>query len=409
MLVELKNGETFNGHLVNCDNFMNITLREVYQTSPEGDRFWKLRECYIRGSTIKYLRVPEALLEEVREEQLKAREASKGTRGAVPGGRGRGAVQRVIPILVVSGRGSRGGPVRGGRGGRGRGLCDEKDISVKGLETVKKSTRVYLESYTSILLVQKERLESFYGKELILADRDMVETASDEILRDAATVDVSLLVVGDPFGGWHVRATTHTDILLRARSLGIPYRVIHNASIMSAVGTSGLQLYNFGQTVSIPFFTDNWKPDSWYNKIAENSKLGMHTLVLLDIKVKEQSEENLARGRKIYEPPRYMTIPVAVAQLREVEETRQEGYLDPGKTIAVGLSRIGAGDDQRIVSGTLEDLHNADIDVFGEPLHSMVIVGKRLHHLEAEYLRAYAINKENWNYVVENVYQCKVE
>ena len=38
-LVELKNGETFNGHLVNCDNFMNITLREVYQTSPEGDRF----------------------------------------------------------------------------------------------------------------------------------------------------------------------------------------------------------------------------------------------------------------------------------------------------------------------------------------------------------------------------------
>ncbi|KAF5317254.1 hypothetical protein D9611_003632 [Ephemerocybe angulata] len=50
-LVELKNGETFNGHLVNCDNFMNITLREVYQTSAEGDRFWKLKECYIRGST----------------------------------------------------------------------------------------------------------------------------------------------------------------------------------------------------------------------------------------------------------------------------------------------------------------------------------------------------------------------
>ena len=51
-LVELKNGETFNGHLVNCDNFMNITLREVYQTSAEGDKFWKLKECYIRGSTV---------------------------------------------------------------------------------------------------------------------------------------------------------------------------------------------------------------------------------------------------------------------------------------------------------------------------------------------------------------------
>ena len=32
-LVELKNGETFNGHLIACDNFMNITLRDVYQTS----------------------------------------------------------------------------------------------------------------------------------------------------------------------------------------------------------------------------------------------------------------------------------------------------------------------------------------------------------------------------------------
>src|SRR3954464_14169048 len=49
-MVELKNGETFNGHLVNCDNFMNITLREVYQTNSEGDRFWKVKECYIRGS-----------------------------------------------------------------------------------------------------------------------------------------------------------------------------------------------------------------------------------------------------------------------------------------------------------------------------------------------------------------------
>ncbi|KAL1945331.1 hypothetical protein VTO73DRAFT_2182 [Trametes versicolor] len=69
MLVELKNGETFNGHLVNCDNFMNITLREAYQTSAEGDRFWKLKECYIRGSTIKYLRVPDTLLDAVKDEQ----------------------------------------------------------------------------------------------------------------------------------------------------------------------------------------------------------------------------------------------------------------------------------------------------------------------------------------------------
>ncbi|KAH8827879.1 hypothetical protein DL96DRAFT_1709197 [Flagelloscypha sp. PMI_526] len=102
MLVELKNGETFNGHLVNCDNFMNITLREVYQTNPEGDRFWKLKECYVRGSTIKYLRIPDQLLDQVKDEQNRARDANRGGRGGhVGGSRGRGA------------------PPRGGRGGRG--------------------------------------------------------------------------------------------------------------------------------------------------------------------------------------------------------------------------------------------------------------------------------------------------
>jgi diphthine synthase len=64
---------------------------------------------------------------------------------------------------------------------------------------------------------------------------------------------------------------------------------------MNAMGACGLQLYNFGQTVSLVFFTESWKPDSFYDRIKENVGLGMHTLVLLDIKVKEQSEENLAR------------------------------------------------------------------------------------------------------------------
>lgn len=34
ILVELKNSETLNGHLVNCDTWMNLTLKEVVQTSP---------------------------------------------------------------------------------------------------------------------------------------------------------------------------------------------------------------------------------------------------------------------------------------------------------------------------------------------------------------------------------------
>lgn len=52
MLVELKNGETLNGHLVQCDTYMNLTLKEVVQTSPEGDRFFRLPEAYVRGNNV---------------------------------------------------------------------------------------------------------------------------------------------------------------------------------------------------------------------------------------------------------------------------------------------------------------------------------------------------------------------
>jgi len=50
--VELKNGETLNGHLVNCDTYMNLTLKEVVQTSPEGDKFFRLPEAYVRGNNV---------------------------------------------------------------------------------------------------------------------------------------------------------------------------------------------------------------------------------------------------------------------------------------------------------------------------------------------------------------------
>ncbi|POY71257.1 putative Diphthine synthase [Rhodotorula taiwanensis] len=293
----------------------------------------------------------------------------------------------------------------------GLGLHDEKDVTVRGMEAIKGSERVYLEAYTSILGVGKERLEAFYGKEVVVADRDMVEMDSDEILRDADKVDVAFLVVGDPFG-----ATTHSDLLLRADALSVPYTVIHNASVMNAVGALGLALYNYGQTVSIPFFTDSWRPDSWLERVRENLRLGLHTLCLLDIKVKEQSEENLARGRKIFEPPRYMSVPCAISQLLSLLE--EEGQtpaeassddavaLNPATTLAISASRVGAP-SQRFVSGTLEELSKLDEEAFGGPLHSFVIVGRRFHALERDFAVRWAVDKDNWNQVSNGVYKVR--
>ncbi|KID61874.1 Like-Sm ribonucleoprotein (LSM)-related domain protein, partial [Metarhizium hybridum] len=98
MLVELKNGETLNGHLVQCDTWMNLTLREVVQTSP-----------------IKYLRVDDDIINQVSESQRSQQGSFRGGRGGHGqprgdhGHGGRGGGDR--------GRGGRGG----GRGGRGRG------------------------------------------------------------------------------------------------------------------------------------------------------------------------------------------------------------------------------------------------------------------------------------------------
>ncbi|WVQ93313.1 diphthine synthase [Kwoniella sp. CBS 9459] len=321
----------------------------------------------------------------------------------------------------------------------GLGLSDEKDITVKGLEAVKRAERVYLESYTSILMVEKEKLEAFYGKEVITATRELVELEADEILRDADKVDVAFLVVGDPLG-----ATTHTDLLLRAKSLGLPTEVIHNASIITALGSTGLQMYSFGQTLSLVFYTETWRPDSWYLRLEENLRLGVHTLVLLDIKVREQSEENMARGRLIYEPPRFMNPAQAFSQILLTESLRHPppkkpvtstseddkssgkvaaapepdsddemepavdngpSLLPPDKTLAISLSRIGTP-TQKLISGTLTELAALDEEEFGGPLHSVVIVGKRLHPLELEYAGKFAVGGENgdWWKVGKEVY-----
>ena len=237
----------------------------------------------------------------------------------------------------------------------------------------------------------------------------MVESSSDEILTGAGDSDVAFLVVGDPFGyTWHFtfkvafnsiaftlhRATTHIDLVLRARELNIAVQNIPNASILSAIGATGLQLYNFGQTVSMVFFTETWKPSSFYDRIEENRKIGLHTLILLDIKVKEQSLENLARGRKVFEPPRYMTVAQCASQMLDTEETRQGGVYAPD-SLAIGVARLGAV-NQKIVAGTLGQLRESDL---GPPLHSLVLLGNRTHDLERDYIKEFAIDRASFDLV----------
>lgn len=302
----------------------------------------------------------------------------------------------------------------------GLGLGDAKDITVKGLEVVKKVGKVYLENYTSILTCGQHELEAFYGRSVIVADREMIEQECKEILDAAETDDgAAVLVVGDP-----MNATTHTDLLLRAASRKIPFQIVHNASILNAVACCGLQIYNFGETVSIPFWTETWKPESFYDKIMRNRKNGLHTLCLLDIKVKEPNLEMLMRGIKQDEPPRFMTVSQAADQLINIIQKRRvdfgshgndstieqisidlpgdgefintatptsnlvnqkEQTSDPNELTeqseCIGLARVGSS-SQSLVKTTLVEALKVDL---GGPLHSLVIPGS-MHPIEEEIL-----------------------
>ena len=55
------------------------------------------------------------------------------------------------------------------------------------------------------------------------------------MIKEALNEQVAFLVVGDPFC-----ATTHCDLYIRCIESGVKVEVIHNASIVSAVGCCGL-------------------------------------------------------------------------------------------------------------------------------------------------------------------------
>lgn len=120
----------------------------------------------------------------------------------------------------------------------------------------------------------------------------------------------------------------------------------------------------------------------------------MHTLCLLDIKVKEPDFNAMMRGRTEFLPPRYMSVSTAAEQLLEAESTHGENVYDGQKTLCVGLARMGQA-TQKIVAGTLEELTQVDM---GEPLHSLIICGE-LHDLEFEVVKEYLI--EGSSYTLE--------
>ena len=244
----------------------------------------------------------------------------------------------------------------------GLGLFDEYDVSVRGMNAIKSADTVFLEVYTSVLTGSSlERLEAFYGKKIIPLYRDDVEIHADTILDAAKTGNAVFLTAGDS-----MVATTHSDLRIRAANRNIPTKIIHGASITTAVcGLSGLQNYRFGKSVSVPFPYGKWFPMTPIEVISANLKENLHTLVFLDIQKDKE---------------RYMKISEAVELLEE--QCSRAGEEIP---LYVGVARAGSPEPV-VHAGNAEEMKSFD---FGSPLH-ILIVPATLHDIEKEYLQRFA-------------------
>jgi len=223
---------------------------------------------------------------------------------------------------------------------------NEKSYSSEAYDIISEAGRIYIENYTVDFPYEIKELENqFKGKEFIQAGRNFVEKKMRKIIDEAKKMDVVLLVYGSP-----LTATTHMALAQEAKKEKIKVRILHNASILDAVGESGLQLYKFGKTASMP----NFEAESYTEIIKKNLSINSHTLILIDIGMKFRDS------------------------LKRLEKDSRKRGIKLGKIIV--CSRLG-NEDSKIHYEKIEKLRNKKI----KPPFCIIIPGE-LHFTEEEFL-----------------------
>ncbi len=240
----------------------------------------------------------------------------------------------------------------------GLGLFDEKDVTLRGLEEARNADKVYIELYTGIWHGSLEKLKELVDKDIIELHRKDLEDNSKEIVEQAKSQRIVIFVQGDP-----MVATTHSSLILDAKKQDIETKVIHNASIVSAITETGLHIYKFGQTVTIPFpeKTKGKLPESVYETIRRNKNLGLHTLCLLDIGEGKQLSVN--EGLEI---------------LLKLEEKGKGKIITDDNEIVV----FTVGENSKITYSKIKQIINNKFE-----LPAIIIILGKLHFTEREYLQ----------------------
>lgn len=245
----------------------------------------------------------------------------------------------------------------------GLGLGDQ-GVSIGGVKAIREADTAYLEYYTTPhepRLLQE--LEAAAGRTLTIVDRAFVEDGR-KIIAEAGSGDVVLAVQGDP-----MIATTHSDLLVRAVTQGIPTSIIHGATIATAAASaSGLHYYKFGATVTFTRESVDYHQQV-YRRIHQNLLEGSHTLLFLEHNT--ELEEGVAPAKLIE------------GLLQAESNFKREVVREDSLLIVV--SRVGSPRES-LKAGALADLRSLD---YGQPPH-VAIFPASLHFGEKEALAALA-------------------
>ena len=261
----------------------------------------------------------------------------------------------------------------------------KEHITQEMIQVIQNSDKVYIEHYTNFYQDSFEELEKYLNVTIKTCIREDVESRAKELLLNPSKENnITLLIIGDV-----LVATTHTDLLLRARVMNIDTKIYHNISIANLITRTGLQWYKFGKVTSIPFFNEKFMPRTPYLQLYDNLKIGAHSLFLLDL---NPSNDVAYKGHEKYLPAHkalqfLLDIPKIMLEEEEIEE--KEANCIDNETHAIICSRLGMN-DETIWYGTIEELIEKDSQKnLPEPL--CIIIPSEMHEIEEEYLKKFQI------------------
>ena len=261
----------------------------------------------------------------------------------------------------------------------------KEDLTFEMIKCIENSSKVFLEYYTCFYQDSFKELENYIKRDIQICSREDIEThIEDLILKPAKDEDITLLIIGDI-----LVATTHTDLLLRAKELEVKTQLFHNISIANLITKTGLQWYKFGKTISIPFFNEKFMPRTPFLHFYDNYSIGAHSLFLLDL---NPSNDITYKGHDAYLSANralqfLLDIPKLMLENEEIEE--KETLIIDNETYVCVCSRLGMK-DERIIYGTIEEVIEYDEgNPLPEPL--CVIIPSEMHEMEEEFITQFSL------------------